>query len=137
MENQKLKIKNQKLKVFFAATVFLLITYNLQLTPSYAESDIAIVERPFMEGKYEKAASEAQRLIDEKARQRYEAYYLKGLSELKLGRFKEARESFNAVISKYQKSNRLFDASIVPICFGNFFQKFKYGLQIYFYLLQG
>ena len=93
--------------------IFILLSaFSLQLSSAYAEADIAIVEKPFMEGRYEKAVSEAQRLIDERARQRHEIYYLKGLSELKLKRFKEARESFEAIISKYPKSNRVFDARV-------------------------
>ena len=85
---------------------------SFQLSAAYAEADIAIVEKPFMEGRYEKAVSEAQQLIGEKARQRHEIYYLKGLSELKLKRFKEARESFEVIVSKYPKSNRVFDARV-------------------------
>ena len=65
---------------FFAMTIFaLLISYNLQLAPSYAESDIAAVEKPFLEGRYDRAIYEAKRLIDERARNRHEIYYLKGL----------------------------------------------------------
>ena len=92
--------------------VVLLSAFSFQLSAAYAESNIAVVEKPFMEGRYERAVYEAQRLIDERSAQRYEVYYLKGSSELKLGKFKEARQSFEAIISKYPNSNRVFDAYV-------------------------
>ncbi len=88
------------------------ISSLLFLPQVYADADIAVVEKPFMEGRYERAAYEARRLIDGRSRQRCEAYYLKGSSELKLNRFKEARQSFEAIISKYANSNRAFDAYV-------------------------
>lgn len=87
----------------------LLSAVSFQLSV-YADTDIAVVEKPFLEGRYDRAEYEAKRLIDERARQRDEVYYLKGLSELKLGKFNQARESFQVIISKYRKSNRVFDA---------------------------
>jgi len=87
-----------------------LIAYSMQFATLRA--DVTVIERPFMEGRYDRAAYEAERMIDAGARQRYEIYYLKGLSELKLRRFKEARDSFGAIISKYAGSDRVFDAYI-------------------------
>lgn len=84
----------------------------LFLPQAHADADISVVEKPFMEGRYERAEYEAQRLIDGRSRQRQEVYYLKGLSELKLNKFKEARQSFEAIISKYFNSNRVFDAYV-------------------------
>ena len=101
-----------KIKFFLLPVFILLATCNLQLAASYAATDIAAVEKPFMEGRYEKAVLEAQRMIDERARQRYEVYYLKGLAELKLGRFENARQSFEAIIEKYPRSGRVFDAYV-------------------------
>ena len=101
-----------KFKIFLISIFTLLITYNLQLTTSFAEADIAVVEKPFMEGRYDRAAYEAQRLIDERAGQRHEIYYLKALSELKLNKFNEARQGFEAIISKYPQSSRVFDAYV-------------------------
>ena len=101
-----------KIKKVVISTFTLFIAYSLQLTASCAETDISVIEKPFMEGQYEKAVSEAQRLINERSRQRHEVYYLKGSAELKLGRFKEARESFKAIISTYSQSNRAFDAYV-------------------------
>jgi tetratricopeptide (TPR) repeat protein len=88
----------------------LLSAFSFQFSICYAENDISVVEKPFMEGRYDRTVYEAQKLIDGRARQGYEIYYLKGLSELKLGRFKDARQSFDAIISKYSSSNRAFDA---------------------------
>ncbi|MDD5681519.1 MAG: hypothetical protein PHI59_09805, partial [Candidatus Omnitrophica bacterium] len=73
--------------------------------PIPAAADISAVEKSFMEGRYEKASQEAGKLIDQRARQRYELYYLKGLSDLKLNRFKESRDSFDAIIKKYPGSS--------------------------------
>jgi len=75
-----------------------------------AEADISAVEKFFLEGKYGKAIAEADDLIDGRARHRDELYYLKGLSELKTGKFKDARQSFEHIISKYRHSARVFDA---------------------------
>ncbi|MDD5428316.1 MAG: SPOR domain-containing protein [Candidatus Omnitrophica bacterium] len=98
---------------FFTITIFaLLIGFNLQPAAAYAESDIAVVEKPFLEGRYDRAIYEAKRLIDERARNRHEIYYLKGLSELKLGRFDDARKSFDEIVSRYSKSSRAFDAHV-------------------------
>ena len=91
---------------------FICTLYPLPYTLIYAETEISVVEKPFMEGRYERAVLEAHRLIDGRARQRQEVYYLKGLSELKLNKFNEARQSFEAIIAKYPRSNRVFDAHI-------------------------
>ncbi|MFA5143766.1 MAG: SPOR domain-containing protein [Candidatus Omnitrophota bacterium] len=80
--------------------------------PAACRADIAAVEKSFLEGRYERAAYDARCLIDERARQRYELYYLKGLSELKLGKFNDARQSFKAIITNYSKSPRFFDAYV-------------------------
>ncbi|MFA6321128.1 MAG: SPOR domain-containing protein [Candidatus Omnitrophota bacterium] len=96
---------------FFTVFIFsLLVTCSLQLASSYAESDILAVEKPFLEGRYDRAAYEAKRMIDERCRMRHEVYYIKGLSELKLGRYKDARQSFGEIVSRYPKSERAFDA---------------------------
>ncbi|MDD3905478.1 MAG: SPOR domain-containing protein [Candidatus Omnitrophica bacterium] len=79
---------------------------------STAGADVVSVEKLFLEGRYERAVREADHAINERARQRDEIYYLKGISELRLARFKEARQSFDALISKYKKSARFFDAHI-------------------------
>lgn len=77
-----------------------------------AETEISGVEKFFLEGKYARAIDAAEYLIDARARNRDELYYLKGLSELKTGAFKEARQSFECIISKYGHSPRVFDAYV-------------------------
>ncbi len=101
-----------RIKIFLMFFSVLLTTYNLQLTASYADTDIVVVEKLFMEGRYERVVSEARRMIDGRARRRDEIYYLKGSSELKLKQFEEARHSFEEIISKYANSNRVFDAYV-------------------------
>jgi tetratricopeptide (TPR) repeat protein len=70
------------------------------------------LEKCYLNGKYEQAIIEADRLIDARSSRRYEVYYLKGLSELKSGRFAGARETFGRLIEKYPSSPRAFDANI-------------------------
>lgn len=68
------------------------------------------LEKLFMEAKYDKAVVEADNLIDARANRRDEIYYLKGLSEVKLSRFSQARQSFEYIISSYPDSKTGFDA---------------------------
>ncbi len=89
-----------------------LLVLGYWLFPCPAFADITTCEKFFLEGRYDKSAAEARQLIDQRARQRDEIYYLKGLSELKLNRFDDARQSFQAIISKYPNSRRLFDANV-------------------------
>ena len=70
----------------------------------------ASVEKLFLEGEYGKVVDEASRLIDSRAGKLDELYYLKGLSELKLNKFSDARNSFDKILSKYQHSKLTFDA---------------------------
>lgn len=89
---------------------FYLFTFNFFL--AHAGSDIAYVEKLFLQEKYEKAIRESGILIDARARQRDELYYIKGLAELKMGRFDPARDSFRRVISQYVRSKRMLDAYV-------------------------
>lgn len=108
-KSHKLQVTGHKLR----STLITAIILNFMIPSSaFADTDISAVEKPFLEGKYDKAERAAQSMIDQRSRQRYEVYYLKGLSELKLNKFKEARESFGAIISKYPGSNRVFDANL-------------------------
>ncbi len=78
---------------------------------SYADKEsLEHAEKLFLEGRYEKVIYETGKLIDSKSYQRDELYYLKGLSELKTNKFKDARESFEKIITKFQSSRRNFDA---------------------------
>jgi len=95
--------------------MFLITLYALLITNYcvYADSGgFEYAEKLFLEGRYERAASEAARLIDEKSPRRDELYYLKGLCELKLKRCTNARESFEELLYKYPESKLAFDARI-------------------------
>ncbi|MDP2912375.1 MAG: SPOR domain-containing protein [Candidatus Omnitrophota bacterium] len=116
-----------KIILFF---IFLLSAFSFQLSASHAESAFAAasarsrqgeagggsgpenVEILFLGGSYEKAMDEAGRLIDAGARHKDELYYIKGLSGLKTARFREARQSFEKILSKYHRSARAFDAHV-------------------------
>lgn len=101
-----------RFRVLIASFVFLLITYNLQLTTYCAELDISTLEKLFLEGRYEKAIEIADELIDARTHHRDEIYYLKALSELKANRFAGARQSFERILSRYQRSARSLDAQV-------------------------
>lgn len=117
---QKAKLERQNHKVKFKSIIFFTFILNLYLftfthSLSHAEpkkASMAGLEKLFLEARYDKALSEADRLIDERSSNRDEIYYLKGLSLLKLSRFKEAREAFAKIISKFQMSIRAFDAYV-------------------------
>lgn len=96
----------------FRMTLIMILIISFFSSIACADSEISILEKYFLEGRYEKAVSAAHRLIESRSRQRYEVYYLLGLSELKLNRFVEARQSFQDIIDKYPGSPRLFDAYV-------------------------
>ena len=75
-----------------------------------AKNSLAQAERSFLEGRYDDAVSEADALIKSRSGHADEAYYIKGLSELKLKRFEDARRSFDTIKLRYPYSKRLFDA---------------------------
>jgi tetratricopeptide (TPR) repeat protein len=81
---------------------------------SYASSrvDFFAVEKLFLEGKYDVVIRESAALIRAGSSKRDELYYLIALCELKTGKFKGARDSFNFIISQYTWSKRLFDARL-------------------------
>lgn len=64
----------------------------------------------FLEGNYEKAMAEADKAIAADSGKRYELYYLKGLSALKLNKFAEARKNFEYIAEHYPRSSRALDA---------------------------
>lgn len=82
----------------------------LTQTSSAATTKLAREERLFLESNYELVINESTAYIRSGASQRDELYYLKGLSELKMKRFDDARASFNNIIIKYPRSRKLFDA---------------------------
>jgi len=111
-QNSKLKTKNKTVIFINAMILTMLISLYPSAVYPYTEQDLAHVEKLFMEEKYDKAAEEASGLIESKARQRDELYYLKGLSEMKMSRFDDARQSFGDLMSKYPNSRRAFDANV-------------------------
>lgn len=91
----------------------LLATCCFQFAAAYADSDsMMAAEKSFLQGKYEQAIIESDRLIDARVNKRYEVYYIKGLSELKSGRYADARKTFSNIIEKYPSSPRVFEANI-------------------------
>jgi tetratricopeptide (TPR) repeat protein len=91
---------------------FLFSIFNFQIQASAATIDREYVEKLFLEEKYDRAAVEAGKLIDENASRRDELYYIKGLSEIKMGKLAEARKDFEYIIERYSGSKRLFDAHV-------------------------
>ena len=75
-----------------------------------ARTNVQAAERAFMEGRYEAAVGEADALIRAGRGKKDELYYLKGISQLKMDQYTEARASFDHVIAKYPRSKKLFDA---------------------------
>lgn len=93
----------------------LLVSGFLSANPAYADRDAPTykyVEKLFLEGKYERVAREADSLIEARAVEPGEAYYIKGLSYLKLVKFSEARDCFETVIAKFPRSKKVFDANV-------------------------
>lgn len=68
------------------------------------------MERSFLEAQYARAITEADKLIDMRASNRDEIYYIKGLSLLKTNRYKDARVAFEKITLRSQWSKRSFDA---------------------------
>jgi tetratricopeptide (TPR) repeat protein len=94
-------------------TVFSIVLISaLYTASSYADSEISQLEKYFLEGRYERAVNEAESLIGSRSRRREEVYYLKGLSELKLKRFGDARQSFQKILDRYPGSEKAFDAYV-------------------------
>ena len=92
--------------------VLLLSAFSFQLSASAETVDREYVEKLFLEEKYDRAAAEAGKLIDANSSKRDELYYLKGLSEMKTGKFAEARKDFEYLIERYSGSKRALDAHI-------------------------
>jgi len=101
-----------KVKILLIFICFLLSTIDYGLSTIYADSDITQAEKLFLEGQYERCASAARILIESRPRKGYEVYYILGLSELKLNKFGDARQSFQNIIDNYPGSPRLFDAHV-------------------------
>jgi tetratricopeptide (TPR) repeat protein len=82
---------------------------------SYARTTVeslSQVEKMFMQCKYDRVVSESSKLIDAGAYGREELFYLKGLSQMQLARFREARQTFAYMVERYPKGKRAFDGYI-------------------------
>ena len=90
------------ISVFFAGTSHARATVE----------NLSQVEKMFMQGKYDRVVSESSKLIDARAYGREELFYLKGLSQMQLVRFVEARKTFEYMIEKYPRGKRAFDGCI-------------------------
>ncbi len=79
---------------------------------SYARAtveNLSQVEKIFLQGKYDRVISEAGKLIEAGAYGREELFYLKGLSQIRLARFNDARQTFEYMVNRYPKGKRAFD----------------------------
>lgn len=92
---------------FLVATVlFSTLSASAALTASEKAEEL------FLKGQYDKAITAADKAIDSDSGKRYELYYLKGLSQLKLGRFADSRKTFEYILEKYPRSSRALDSYI-------------------------
>jgi len=116
---QKAKGKRQKYNSKLKILLLLSFVLNFYIfTPAFSfiaharsgASSFARAEKLFLEGRYDSAIFETEALIEARSSQRDEIYYLKGLSELKLKRFKDTRQSFDYIRERYPSSKRVFDA---------------------------
>ena len=93
--------------------IIILFTILYSLSPDvFASTSAERAEELFLEGRYDKALIEADKAIDTDSGKKYELYYLKGLSDIKLGKFIEARREFEYVIDRYPRSGRALDSHI-------------------------
>lgn len=97
-------------KVSLSVLASVLIAAQSSFAASTASFSAA--ERYFLEGKYDAAISESEKLIASGSGRKDELYYLKGLSELKANKLGAARASFNHIISDYPWSKKAFDARL-------------------------
>jgi cell division septation protein DedD len=94
---------------YFVFTLFLVC---LPAPAGFASTIAEKAEELFLKEKYDGAMIEAQKAIDSDSGKKYEMYYLKGLSELKLKKCAESRKTFELILEKYPRSSRAFDSRI-------------------------
>ncbi len=101
-------------RVLYVALIAMIVSITFTGI-SYARATIqslSQVEKIFLQGKYDRVISESSKLIDSGARGREELFYLKGLSQMQLARFGEARQTFEYMVDRYPKGKRAFDGYI-------------------------
>lgn len=96
----------------FFTIALLLLAVSFSAPAAMASTSAERAEELFLEGKYDKAVVEADKAIDSDSGKRYELYYLKGLSKIKLGKFADARKDFEYIIDKYPRCGRALDSYI-------------------------
>lgn len=105
------KCQMSKFRIPIIAIIFLFSFVVLAHARATVES-LSQVEKLFLQGKYDRVVSEATRLIDAGSYGREELFYLKGLSQTQLARFRDARQTFEYMIERYPKGKRAFDGCV-------------------------
>lgn len=100
-----------KFKIPVMAVIFLFSFVALSYGRATVEN-LQQVEKIFLQGKYERVVSESSKLIDAGAHGREELFYLKGLSQIQLAMFSQARQTFEYMVKRYPKGKRAFDGYI-------------------------
>jgi TolA-binding protein len=88
----------------------IILTFILGFGITYCGNAYSVDDRAFLEGNYDKVVSDTTRLINARSSDSCELYYLRGLASLKLNKYEDARRDFNAILSRYPRSSRRFDA---------------------------
>jgi len=99
----------------FGMLTVLIALSLLYVGTSYARATVESlpqVEKIFLQGKYDRVISESNKLINAGAHQREELFYLKGLSQIRLARFPDARQTFERMVTRYPDGKRAFDGYI-------------------------
>ena len=112
---KKIKTENVEKNDGWKAIVCTLIISLLFTGISYARATVeglSQIEKLFLQGKYDRVVLESSKLIDAGAHGREELFYLKGLSQTQLSRFREARQTFEYMMERYPKGKRAFDGYI-------------------------
>lgn len=105
-------LKTKTLLTIIITNLFL-VSCLLSLCYARAVSEgLPDVEKLFMQAKYDRVVTEADKLIASGAGGREELNYLKGLSLLQLNRLGEARQAFEYLTERYPRGKRAFDAYI-------------------------
>jgi len=99
-------------RIVIFALLLSAVSFQLSAYGDSAQASFAAIEKMFLEDRYEDVIDNSEQLILNRSYRRDELYYLKGLSQLKLNLFCNARESFNAIICARTNSARRFDAYI-------------------------
>jgi len=95
-----------------SSIVIFLMIISLSAPAALALTSAERADELFLEGNYEKAMAKADEAIGADSGKKYELYYLKGLSALKLNKFAEARKNFEYVKERYPRSGRVLDSYI-------------------------